>query len=96
MTGIPSGIKELQSRVGLHGNSDGDYDKDRINAVLKQSPTAAETEEMLAAAGLYPQSLIEFYGKETVVDALKYGKELKDRFTVLWLYEYLGWEILKL
>jgi len=91
-----TGIKELQSRVGLHGNSDGDYDKERINAVLKQSPTAAETEAMLAAAGLYPQSLIEFYGKETVVDALKYGKELKDRFTVLWLYEYLGWEILKL
>ncbi len=91
-----AGIKELQSRVGLHGNSDGDYDGETIKAVLKQSPTAAETEVMLAAAGLYPQSLIEFYGKETVENALKYGKELKDRFTVLWLYEYLGWEILKL
>ena len=91
-----TGIKELQSRVGLHGNSDGNYSREKINAVLRQAPTAEETKAMLAAAELHPETLFDFYGKETVQNALKYGKELKDRFTVLWLYEYLGWEILEL
>lgn len=90
------GIRQLQDRVGLHGNATGNYDMTQIKGVLKQAPTAAETAKMLTAAGLAPNSLVEFYGKETVKNAIKYGKELKDRFTVLWLYEYLGWEMLNL
>lgn len=90
------GIRQLQDRVGLHGNATGNYDMTQIKGVLKQAPTAAETAKMLAAAGLAPNSLIDFYSKETVINALRYGKELKDRFTVLWLYEYLGWEFTEL
>ena len=29
---------------------------------------------------------INMYGKEKIADAVLYGKDLKDRYTVLWLY----------
>ncbi len=89
-------IVKLQEKVSLHGNRAGNYDAEGIKSVLRLSPTAAEMQKMLDAAGLSPQKLLDFYGKETVVNAMKYGKELKDRFTVLWLYEYFGWGMLEL
>lgn len=90
------GVIELQKKTALHGNSVGNYSVDAISRVLSIAPSAEKMRGMLEAAGLYPESLVEFYGKDTVVNALKYGKELKDRFTVLWLYEYLGWEIMEI
>ncbi len=86
------GIKELQIKTALHGNGTGNYDMQGIKAVLAKAPSAAEMRRLLSAAGLPPEQLESFYGRELVADAIKYGKELKDRFTVLWLYEYLGWE----
>ena len=32
----------------------------------------------------------DFYGKETLHDAILYAKDLKDRYTVLWLSYALG------
>lgn len=90
------GMVALQEKVNYHQNSNGNYDPDRIRAILKKAPTAAQTKAMLDKAGLYPEGLTEFYGKDTVKAAMRYGKELKDRFTVLWLYEYYGWEILEI
>lgn len=86
------GIVELQTKTALHGNSHGNYDDKGIKAVLATAPRAESVKKLLFLAGLNPRELTEFYGEETVHNALKYGKELKDRFSVLWLYEYLGWE----
>ncbi len=90
------GIVDLQAKTALHGSSDGDYCMDGIKAVLEKAPRADAVMAMLKKAGLGGTEMIEFYGAETVENAMKYGKELKDRFTVLWLYEYLGWEMLNI
>ncbi len=90
------GIIDLQSKTALHGNAEGNYDLDCIKAVLKKAPRADAVRTMLEKAGLSAEEMIKFYGSITVNNALKYGKELKDRFTVLWLYEYLGWEMLEI
>ena len=88
------GIVELQRETALHGNENGNYDLDGIKDVLKKAPRADAVRKMLQKAGLSADEIIKFYGSDTVKNALRYGKELKDRFTALWLYEYLGWEIL--
>lgn len=88
------GIIELQSQTALHGNGSGNYYLDGIKTVLKKAPRAEAVRTMLEKADLHADEMIKFYGNDTVSNALKYGKELKDRFTVLWLYEYLGWELL--
>lgn len=88
------GIVELQRKTALHGNKNGNYDLDGIKAILKKAPRADNVRVMLEKAGLPVDEMIKFYGNATAKNALRYGKELKDRFTVLWLYEYLGWEML--
>ena len=41
---------------------------------------------MLNDAGLDFNEFIAFYGEEKISDGIKYAKDLKDRFTVLWTY----------
>lgn len=89
-------ILALQAKTALHGNRAGNYDMQRIKQILSEAPTAEEMETMLADAGYNNEDFVSFYGKELIKTAMKYGKELKDRFTVLWLYEYKGWETLEI
>lgn len=59
---------------------------DEIRAVLAQAPSS---EQMLAYLKSIDLDIGEFealYGKEKIEDALKFAKDLKDRYTVLWMY----------
>lgn len=60
--------------------------QDEIKEILKEAPTSAEFIEMLENIGLSFDEFLNFYGKEKIKDAVFYGKDLKDRYTVLWLY----------
>ena len=74
----------------------GNYAKDRtrtylekeeeIKALFSSVPTAKEIEEMLALVGLDIREYYDLYGKEKIQTAIKWAKDLKDRYTVLWLY----------
>ena len=64
---------------------------DEIKAVLREAPTEAEMLELLAEIGLDYNEFINHYGKEKIENALLYSKDLKDRYSVLWLnYKYFN------
>ena len=49
-------------------------------------PGASEIEETLNLAGLDMSEFYATYPAEKIKDAITYAKDLKDRYTVLWLY----------
>ena len=82
-------VLALQSKTGW-------YKKDRVSiykekwaeirAILSDCPTSAEMLSLCQRAGV---SYVEFkamYGEEKISDGLLYSKDLKDRYTVLWMY----------
>jgi hypothetical protein len=55
-------------------------------------PSAEEFIGMIDAVGLDFSEFEALYGKEKIDDALLYAKDLKDRYTVLWL-NYFYFEV---
>ena len=79
----------LQEKVGLYAADDSavvSSKKDLIKMVLKGCPTFDYMKNLLDEIELDFDKFIEMYGKEKIGDAVLYGKDLKDRYTVLWLY----------
>ncbi|MBO5221106.1 MAG: sn-glycerol-1-phosphate dehydrogenase [Clostridia bacterium] len=54
--------------------------------ILSECPTAAEIAEMLTDAGFDLSEFEALYGKERIERGIWFGKDLKDRYSVLWLY----------
>lgn len=87
---VAGGCKALQEKLCT-------YNRDRlsvyrqkeneIRAILKEMPSASEIESILAKVGFDKNEFYAFYGKQKILDAVKYAKDLKDRYTVLW-YNY--------
>lgn len=57
-----------------------------IRKLLADCPTAAQMQELTEKIGLSYDSFKEFYGEAKIADAYLYAKDLKDRYTVLWMY----------
>lgn len=86
---VAQGCIALQDKVGL-------YEKDmlsvykaketEIREVLSEMPKAEEIKEMLAAVKLDMNAFYKLYSGSKICDAISYAKELKDRYTVLWMY----------
>jgi glycerol-1-phosphate dehydrogenase [NAD(P)+] len=96
--GVSEECKKLQEKLGTYS-----YDRNQIyikkqeaiKKILKEMPTAKEIEDILARVGYSLSYFYSFYGKEKIKDAVKYAKDLKDRYTVLWLnYDINGGVIL--
>jgi len=82
------GVKRLQERLGWMTRDDSDFVLPRweeICAVLREAPDEAAMRAMVSAIGLDVHEFGAFYGGETIGDAMAYAKDLKDRYTVLWL-----------
>ena len=89
---VGDGCIKLQDKVGL-------YEKDmvsvykakeeEIRGILAQMPTAEEIESMLAAVNMKMDAFYQLYSEEKIADAVLYAKELKDRYSVLWMYYHL-------
>ncbi len=87
------GILALQKKVGFYDELNIqalDERWDEICEVLSRAPTYKAMLGYLDAIGLNIHEFDAFYGKETIRDALLYAKDLKDRYTVLWLGFALG------
>ena len=54
--------------------------------VLKEAPSCEEMQGYLKSVDLDIARFDELYGAEKIGHALRFAKDLKDRFTVLWLY----------
>jgi glycerol-1-phosphate dehydrogenase [NAD(P)+] len=88
------GCLDLQDKVG-------NYSADRIKtylekeeeikAILEEVPASEDIYDMLDLVGLDVDEFYALYGKEKIKDAITYSKDLKDRYTVLWLnYDLFG------
>lgn len=61
----------------------------RIGEILREPPSSRELEEYLASVGLELEQFEKLYGEKKITDALWYAKDLKDRYSVLWMYSDL-------
>lgn len=87
-----SGIVELQKKLGMIYDDKIEVYKEKwneIKEVLSEVPSVDETKEMLETVGLPVADFYKMYSTKKLGDAIKYAKDLKDRYTVLWLYNDL-------
>ena len=91
---VADGCIELQKKVG-------NYKADRlrvyleneaeIKTILSEMPSAGRINKILSDVGLDINDFFMRYGRQHIRDAVKYAKELKDRYTCLWLnYDLFG------
>lgn len=90
---VADGCIALQERLGT-------YKRDRlsiykaneakIREILKMMPSKQEIIEMLGLVGLDINEFYKLYGNEKINNAVRYAKDLKDRYTVLWLNYDIG------
>ena len=64
--------------------------EDEIKKVLRNAPSSFEVERLLERVGLKMSDYYAFYGESKISDGIKYSKDLKDRYTVFWLYYYFN------
>lgn len=62
---------------------------DKIRDVLSEAPSSEEMLRYIQSAGLDFTEFEKMYGRQKIENALRYGKDLKDRYTVLWMYRDL-------
>ncbi len=87
------GVIALQDKVGLYQKIDTAVFEDNWNAIcaiLQDAPGYAAMNEFVRAIGLDMHDFCAYYGEKTIRDAVRYAKDLKDRYTVLWLAYALG------
>lgn len=92
-----NGCIELQKKMGRYDNTQiSSYlsQEAEIKAILAEMPTAQQIKDMLNLAKLDISEFYTLYGEEKIKDAILYAKDLKDRYTVLWLnYDLFGGEL---
>lgn len=83
------GIIALQKKIGLIYNDRVEIYIEKwqqIKEILKEVPDISETEKYLDMIKLPVKDFYEMYSEQKLSDAIRYAKDLKDRYTVLWLY----------
>ncbi|MBQ2734839.1 MAG: sn-glycerol-1-phosphate dehydrogenase [Clostridia bacterium] len=89
-TTCANGVIALQDKLGWYERDEQvmlEEKWEEICKVLSEAPSASEFEEMLLAVGLHYADFLATYGEQKIRDAVRYGKDLKDRYSVLWLYD---------
>ena len=82
-------VKKIQDEAGSYTTDlTGVYQEkwEEIKAILSKCPTSAECNRMMKAVGLDFSRCESLYGKEKIRDAMLYGKDLKNRYSMLWIY----------
>lgn len=83
------GIIALQEKLGWYG-----MDRypiyaakwNEIQAVFAQAPSSCKMEEYISSVGLRLSDFTQLYGEEKICDGIAYAKDLKDRYSILWMY----------
>lgn len=91
---VAEGCIALQDKVGMYERDMLSVYKEKeseIRKVLEQMPSKKDILSMLEAVGLKMDEFYRLYSAEKIQDAVLYAKELKDRYTVLWMnYDIFG------
>lgn len=86
---ISNEVVELQESLGWYHNDNSEKvlpKWEQICEILAEAPTKEEVLELVAKIGLDYDEFVKLYGEEKIADGLLYAKDLKDRYTILWLY----------
>ena len=86
---VAEGCMALQDKVGHYQADRTNIYREKeadIKAIFAQMPTSEEIKKMLSLAELDIAEFYELYGEEKIETAKLYAKDLKDRYTVLWMY----------
>ncbi len=84
-----AGVIELQDKSGEYAKDKISVYKqkwDEIKEILSDAPSSEEIEGYLKSVGLDIADFRKMYSKEKLENAKWYAKDLKDRYSVLWLY----------
>ena len=82
-------VEKLQANAGMYPATYWDAYKEKWPAILdilRECPTPEACTQMIRAAGFDMDRFEHVYGAEKIRDAMLYGKDLKDRYSVLWIY----------
>lgn len=83
------GVIELQNKAGVYGEDKISVYKKKwseIRSILEDAPSADEITAYLQSVGLDISDFEKMYGAKKLENAKWYAKDLKDRYSVLWLY----------
>ena len=86
---VADGCIALQKKLGTYEKNLVPTYKEKeeaIKAVLREVPPAETIAKLIKGIGLDLSEFKNIYGEEKILDAIKYAKDLKDRYTVLWTY----------
>ena len=81
-------VRALQSRAGFYERDFQSLYRSRwddIRAVVGACPTAGEIWRMLQDVGFRWEDFTGLYGQKKIDDGLLFGKDLKERYSVLWI-----------
>ncbi len=85
---------ELQDKVGNYANDRAEIylnKENEIREILALMPSEKEVKEFLNLVELDMNDFYSVYSKEKINNAIAYAKDLKDRYTVLWMnYDFFG------
>ncbi len=87
--GISGDVEALQNESGRYDVDMTDIYREKwseIAEILSECPRASELSDMLTSVGFDLPAFEALYGKECIGDAMLWAKDLKDRYSVLWLY----------
>lgn len=85
-------VKDLQEEAGRYLVDMSDIYTghwETIRELMAECPTADEIRGMLLEVGFDLSAFEQMYGKEKIQNGIWFGKDLKDRYSVLWLYDEL-------
>ena len=90
-TAIADSVIAQQDRLGwYHEDAVDEFvltHTEGIRAILSEAPTEAEAREMVEAVGLSMAELYDTYGEAHIEEAIRWAKDLKDRYSVLWVHD---------
>ena len=82
-------VRDLQNEAGRYDHPmDEVYaaNWDAVKEILSACPTAREIRTMLTDVGFDMEAFEAQYGAEKIQNGIWFAKDLKDRYSVLWLY----------
>ena len=89
-TSIADSVMTQQDRLGWYHEDEVDEfvltHTEGIRAILSEAPDEEEAKEMVEAVGLSMRELYETYGEAHIEEAIRWAKDLKDRYSVLWVH----------
>ncbi len=85
---IADEVIALQNKLGWYNNNKFDVylrKWNEIQSILAEAPSSSEIKSYIESIGLCLEDFISLYGEEKITNALWFAKDLKDRYSVLWL-----------